>query len=140
MIEALGRLFNVAPIAAGTLISVKDAAGITFVCTGADTFTVKSAAAYNGAATALAAISRYYSCASTAGAAPWTDSGDIAPVSAVTIASGAVCFYVDAADLPSGAEYVEVSAAVSGLVIAIPHDLLAQRTPKNLRVLSGASS
>lgn len=140
MMEGLGRLFNVVPIAAGTLISLKDSAGITFVCTGADTFTVKSAATYNGSPTALTAISRYYSNTSTAGAAAWTDSGDVSPVSAVTIASGAVCFYIDASDLPAAAEYVEVTVGASGLVAAILHDLNVQRQPKNLRVLSGSTS
>lgn len=140
MMEALGRLFNVVPIAAGTLISLKDAAGITFVCTGDDTFTVKSATGYNGSPTALTAITRTYKCTSTAGAAVWTDSGDIAAVSAVTIASGVVVFYIDSSDLPAGANYVEVSVGASGLVTAIPHDLLTQRTPANLRVLSGSAS
>jgi hypothetical protein len=141
MMEALGRLFNVAPIAAGTLISLKDAAGVTFVCTGNDTFTVKSANTYNGSATALTAITRYYSNTSTAGGAAWTDSGDLAnAVSAVTIASGVVVFYIDAADLPAGAEYVEVTVAASGLVQAITHDLLPQRTPKLMRQLSGSAS
>ena len=141
MIEGLGYGFNVVPIAAGTLISMKDCAGITWVCTGADTFTLKSAASYNGTATALAAIERYYSNTSTAGAAQWTDSGDLGTlVSAVTIASGAVCFYTDQSDLPAGAEYAEVTVAASGLVMAILHNLKVQRTPKNLRVLSGSSS
>jgi hypothetical protein len=140
MQEALGRLFNVAPIAAGTLISLKDAAGISFVCTGNDTFSLVSASTYNGSTTALAAISRYYKSTSTAGAAAWTDSGDITPVSSVTISSGTLVFYVDAADLPSGAVYVEVSVASSGLVTAVPHDLMSPRTPKNLRLLSGSTS
>jgi hypothetical protein len=140
MPEGLGRLFNVVPIAAGTLISVKDAAGVTFVCTGNDTFTLKSAATYNGSATALTAITRYYKCTSTAGAAAWTDSGDVTAVSAVTISSGAVAFYVDSSDLPAAAEYLEVTVAASGLVAAITHDLLPQRNPKSLRQLSGSSS
>lgn len=138
--EGLGRLFNVVPIAAGVLIPIKDTAGITFVCTGNDTFTVKSAATYNGSATALTAIGRYYENTSTAGAAAWTDSGDITPVSSVTIASGSLVFYVDESDLPAGAEYVEVAVGASGLVAAIVHDLKVQRTPSNLRVLSGSSS
>lgn len=140
MMEALGRLFTVAPIAAGTLISLKDAAGITFVCTGNDTFSLVSASTYNGSTTALSAIARYYKSTSTAGAVAYTDSGDITPVSSVTIASGTVVFFVDAADLPTGAQYVEVSVAASGLVMAIPHDLTTQRQPKNLRVLSGSTS
>jgi hypothetical protein len=140
MMEGLGRLFNCAPIAAGTLISIKDATGITFVCTGGDTFTVKSAATYNGTATALTAIGRYYKNTSTAGAAAWTDSGDVTPVSAVTIASGVLVFYIDGADLPAGAEYVEVTVAAAGLVAAITSNLEVQRTPANLRLLSGSTS
>jgi hypothetical protein len=137
--EGLGRLFNVVPIAAGTLISLKDASGITFVCTGNDTFTVKSASAYNGSPTALTAITRYYTNTSTAGAAVWVDSGDVTAVSAVTIASGAVAFYIDSSDLPAGADYVEVTVAASGLVSALL-DPLVQRDPANLRVLSGSTS
>jgi hypothetical protein len=140
MMEGLGRLFNVVPIAAGTLISLKDSAGITFVCTGNDTFTVKSAASYNGSVTALTAITRYYKCTSTAGAAAWTDSGDVTAVNNVAITSGALAFYIDAGDLPAGADYVEVTVAASGLVAAILHDLNVQRQPANLRVLSGSTS
>lgn len=138
--EGLGRLFNVVPIAAGTLISLKDASGVTFVCTGDDTFTVKSAPSFNGGAADLTAIVRVYKNASTAGADAWTDSGDIAAVDSVTIASGAAAFYIDSSDLPAGSDYVEVAVAAEGLVAAIVHDLAVQRGPKNLRPLSGASS
>jgi len=138
--EQLGRVWNVVPIAAGVLIPVKDTSGITFVCTGDDTFTVKSAATYNGSPTALAAIGRYYSNTAVNGSAAWTDSGDITPVNNVAIASGTVVFYVDESDLPAGAEYVEVTVAASGLVTAIVGDLKVQRTPANLRVLSGSTS
>lgn len=143
--EGLGRLFNVVPIAAGVLIPVKDAAGITFVCTAttaAETFTVNSAATYNGTATPLAAIARYYENTATNGSAAWTDSGDITPVSDVVVASGSLAFYIDESDLPAGAEYVEVAVTGTGVgtVVAIVHDLKVQRTPSNLRVLSGASS
>lgn len=141
MMEGLGRLFNIAPIAAGTPISLKRAAGITFVCTGADTFTLYSSNTYNGAGTTLAAISRYYKCTSTAGGAQWTDSGDLgAPVDAVTIASGALAFYVDGADLPAGSDWAIVKVGASGLVAAIVHDLFTQQGPKVLAPLSGANS
>lgn len=140
MMEGLGRLFDIAPIAAGTLISLKDAAGISFCCTGNDTFTVNSASTYNGSTSTLTAITRYYKCSSTSGGAVWTDSGDVAAVDAVTISSGVVVFYIDAADLPSGAEYVSVTVGASGLVFALTHDLLAPRTPANLRQLSGSAS
>lgn len=139
MMEGLGRVVNVVPIAAGTLISLKDAAGVTFVVTGNDTFTLKSAATYNGSVTALATITNYYTCTSTAGAAEWVAANQAA-ASTVAISSGAASFYVDASDLPAAAEYVEVTVAASGLVMAILHDLLVQRTPPNLRQLSGSSS
>jgi hypothetical protein len=139
MMEGLGRVVNVVPIAQGTLISLKDCAGVTFVCTGDDTFTLTSAATYNGDTTDLATITDYYTNASTAGADPWVMHTQAAADN-VVIASGAVSFYVDGSDLPAGAEYVSVTHGSAGLVMAILHDLLVQRTPPNLRVLSGASS
>jgi hypothetical protein len=139
MMEGLGRVVNVVPIAAGTLISMKDCAGITFVVTGDDVFTLKSAATYNGSPSTLATITNYYTNTSTAGAAEWVAANQAAADN-VSIASGAASFYVDASDLPAAAEYVEVTVAASGLVMAILHDLLVQRTPPNLRQLSGSSS
>jgi hypothetical protein len=139
MMEGLGRVVNVVPIAAATLISMKDCAGITFVCTGDDTFTLNSAATYNGSPSTLATITNYYTNTSTAGAAEWVAASQAAADN-VAIASGSVSFYVDGSDLPAAAEYVEVTVGGSGKVTAILHDLLVQRTPPNLRQLSGASS
>ena len=139
MMEGLGRVVNVVPIAAGTLISLKDAAGVTFVVTGDDTFTLKSAATYNGSTSTLATITNYYTNTSTSGGAEWVAASQAAADN-IAIASGAASFYVDASDLPAAAEYVEVTVAASGLVMAILHDLLVQRTPPNLRQLSGSSS
>jgi hypothetical protein len=139
MMEGLGRVFNIVPIAAATLISMKDCAGITFVCTGDDTFTLNSAATYNGSTSTLATITNYYTNTSTSGGADWVAASQAAADN-VAIASGSVSFYVDASDLPAGAEYVEVTVGASGKVTAIFHDLLVQRTPPNLRQLSGASS
>lgn len=139
MMEGLGRVFNIVPIAAGTLISMKDCAGITFVCTGDDTFTLNSAATYNGSTSTLATITNYYTNTSTAGAAEWVAASQAAADN-VAIASGSASFYVDGSDLPAAAEYVEVTVAASGKVTALLHDLLVQRTPPNLRALSGSTS
>ena len=139
MMEGLGRVFNIVPIAAGTLISMKDCAGVTFVVTGNDTFTLKTAATYNGSTTVLTNITNYYTCTSTSGAAAWVDATQAA-ASTLAISSGAASFYVDASDMPASAEYVEVSAASAGLVYAVLHDLNVQRDPGNLRVLSGSTS
>lgn len=135
----LGREFNFVPIAAGTLLSVKDCAGIDFFVTGNDTFTLASAATQNGSTTNLAIITAYCTNTSTSGSAKWVDTSQAAAAT-LTITSGTAQFYVDAADLPSAANYVSVSAAASGLVYAILHGLLVQRDPANLRQLSGSSS
>jgi hypothetical protein len=139
MMEGLGRVINVVPIAAGTLLSMKDCAGISFFCTGDDTFTLSSAATYNGSPSTLATITNYYTNTATNGSAEWVAASQAAADN-VAIASGAASFYVDASDLPAAAEYVKVAAGGSGLVMAVFHDLLVQRTPPNLRQLSGASS
>jgi hypothetical protein len=137
--EALGKLYNKVPIAAGVLISLKDAAGIQFTVTGNDTFTLSSAATQGGSPTALATITAYHTNTSTNGSAAWVAASQAA-ASTVVIASGSASFYVDAADLPSAAEYVKVAAGGSGLVQAEVVGLLVQRGPENLRVLSGSSS
>ena len=133
--EGLGRLFNVVPIAAGKSISLKDAAGVTFVCTGADTFTVKSQPTAGGTAANLPVITDYYTNTATDGTAKWADASQAA-AAAVTIAGGTVAFYVAAADLPAGAAYAEVTVGAAGLVHAIVHDLMSQRDPANLAALN----
>jgi hypothetical protein len=139
--EALGRVVNVIPTAASLLISVKDCSAILFVCTGNDTFTLYSAATYNGSTTALATITDYYTCTSATGAAKWVDATQAA-ASTVTCSSTshAVAFDVDVQALPANAEYLEVGVGASGLVTAILHDLLVQRDPANMRVTTGSTS
>jgi hypothetical protein len=138
-IEGLGRLYNAAPIAAGTLISVKDASAIEFITTGADTFTLASAATYNGTTANLGVITDYFTNTSTSGGAKWVAATQAASATIAT-ASGSTLFYVDCAALPSAALYVSLSAAGSGLVTAVVINLLIQRAPANLRQLSGSSS
>lgn len=137
--EGLGRLFNVVPIAAGKKISLKGAQGVTFVCTGDDTFTLHNMTTYNGSGSTLATITDYYTNTATDGSAQWVDATQAA-ADAVTIASGSASFYVDAGDLASGCEWVEVTVASSGLVTAIVHDLYFQEDAAKLPFLSGASS
>jgi hypothetical protein len=137
MPQALGRLFNVVPIAAGAGIALKGGEACTFVCTGDDSFTLSSSASLSTGYTTLAAITRYYTNTSTAGAAAWVDSGDLgAAVGSVTIASGAVVFAAGTDDLPAGARYVKVTPGGPGLVAAIVHELDVQRAVANLPALS----
>jgi len=133
--EGLGRVFNVVPIAAGAAVSLKDAAGVTFVCTGADTFTVTASATFGGTyASPGNIITDYYRSTATNGTAAWTDQTQAAS-NAVVSASGTVAFYVAANDLPAGDRYVKASAGASGLVTAIVHDLEVQRDPAKLATL-----
>lgn len=138
-IATLGRTHNFVAIAQGTLLSLKDYAGVTFYCSGDDTFTLASAATYNGSPTNLATITNYQTNTSTAGAAQWVDATQAAAAT-VTIASGMAAFFVDAADLPAGALYVSVSHGSAGLVYAVMGDLLPGRDPANLRPVSGSTS
>ena len=144
--EGLGRLFDVEPQisdGSGTVkpVNLKDAAGVTFVCfvpaSGGDTFIVKYSAVKGSGFAAFNPITRYYTKATLDGTSQWSDSGDLASdLGTVTIGSGSIAFYVDAADLPSEDAYVEVVPGTSGIVVAIVHDLLVQRDPKYLRALN----
>lgn len=134
--EALGRQFDIVTAAAS--VSLKEASGVTFICTAvtaAETFTLNSQPSSGGAATPCAAIRRYYTRTAHDGSVPWTDSGDVASVNNVVVAAGSeVAFYVDAADLPAGASYVEVVATGGGTgsAIAVLTGLLQQQNPKLL--------
>jgi len=136
MMEGLGRLFDVVTVAAGQSISLKQAAGVTFVCSAAaasTSFTVNSQPSAGGSATACAAVTRVYTRSAHTGTVAWSDSGDITAESNVPVANGSeAAFYVDAADLPAGSPYVEVVVTGTGTVIAILHDLAQQENPKYL--------
>ena len=143
--EGLGRLFDVEPqLSRNTTahpVNLKDAAGVTFVCfvpnSGGDVFIVKQSAVEGSGFAAFNPITRYYTKATLDGTSQWVDSGDLASnLGTITIGSGSVAFYVDAADMPSENAYVEVLPGTSGIVVAIVHDLLVQRNPKYLRALN----
>lgn len=134
--EALGRVFNVIPVAAGRGISLKDGQAVTFVCTGNDTFTVTSADSFAGSYGSPGnIITRKYTNSATNGSAAWVAATQAAG-DAVTIASGAVAFEVAGSSLPDGDVYVKCGVGASGLVTAIVHDLVVQRNPANLPALS----
>jgi hypothetical protein len=133
--EALGRVCNVIPIAAGAGFSLKQATGVLFVCTGNDTFTITVASTFAGSyATPGNIITHVYTNTSTSGTATWVEVSQAAS-NAVTISSGTVAFEVFGIQLPDPKAYVKVSAGGSGLVTAILHDLTAQRDPTNLAIL-----
>lgn len=130
--EGLGRLFNVVPIAAGRGLSLKNAAGVTFVVTGSDTFTLTAATSFAGSYSSPGnIIVRKYTNTATNGSAAWVKV-DQSAANTVVVASGAVAFYVAGTSLPDTYCYVKLSAGGSGLVTAVIHDLAQQRTPANL--------
>lgn len=134
--EGLGRVFNAVPIAAGVGLSLRDASGVTFVCTGNDTFTLTVADTLSGSyATPGNIIVRKFTNTATNGTAAWVAATQAAS-NAVTIASGTVAFFVSADALPDGKVYVKCSAGGSGLVSAVFTGLYSQRTPSNLPILS----
>jgi hypothetical protein len=133
--EGLGRDFNIVPIAAGIGLSLRDAAGVSFVCTGNDTFTLTCSDSFGGSyATPGNTITRKVTNTATNGSAAWVSATQAAS-NAVTIASGTVEFYVSGDSLPDGKSYVKVSAGGAGLVTAVLHDLNTQRKPDNLAIV-----
>ncbi|GAB3156257.1 hypothetical protein GCM10027258_62410 [Amycolatopsis stemonae] len=134
--EGLGFKFNVVPIAAGVAISLKNCSGITFICTGNDTFTLTVADSFAGSYGSPGnIITRKVTNSATNGTAAWAESTQAAS-NAVTIASGAVAIHVDPKALPDDKTYIKCSAGAAGLVQAIVHDLVVQRKPANLAALS----
>jgi hypothetical protein len=135
--QGLGRHFNVAPIVgAGAALSMKQCAGITFICTGNDTFTITTSATFTGSyATPGNIITTKYTNTSTSGTAAWVKASQAAS-NAVTIASGTVAIFVGSSMLADPLAYVKCTASGAGLVFAILHDLEVQRTPANLTIVS----
>jgi hypothetical protein len=134
--EALGRHLNIVPIAATVGLSLKNAGGVTFVCTGNDTFTVTCASTFAGTyATPGNIITRKFTNTATNGTAAWVEATQTAS-NAVTISSGSVAFFIGEDMLPDGKTYVKVTIGASGLVAAVFTALKAQRSPANLAALS----
>jgi hypothetical protein len=133
--EGLGKDFNIVPIAAGAGLSLRDAGGVTFVCTGNDTFTLTVADTFAGSyATPGNILTKKITNTSTNGTAAWVTATQSAS-NAVTISSGSVAFYVSGDSLPDGKAYAKVSVGGSGLVTAVFHDLTAQRKADNLAIV-----
>jgi len=138
--EGLGRVLNVVPIAAGAAISVKECTGVTFVLTGADTFSLTTALTFGGTyragsffTPAWAPIDHMYDATATNGTALWTRVAQTAADNTGLLTAGhTTVVEISANALPDGYKYLKMSGAAAGLVIAIAHDLEIQRKPQNL--------
>lgn len=132
--EGLGRVLNVIPIAAGNAFAMQGASAVTFVVTGNDTFTLNKASSFAGSYTTLAVITRYYTNTATNGTATWVKVTQAAAATVVQT-TGSTAFTVFTSQLSDPSNYLKVTVAASGLVVAILHDLTVQRAPANLAIL-----
>lgn len=135
--EALGRLFNVLPVADDVYVNLKDYAGVTFVGVNAagDTWTLTEAkTAAGGSAQVLATITRAHVSA-TVGAA-WALITQAAG-SAVTTSSSqdVVVIEVEEAELSDLYTHVKLTSTSTGTVFAILRDPKVARKPANLPAL-----
>lgn len=138
--EALGRLFNVVPLANGLWVNMADAEAVTFVCYedgGATDITIKEAKDSSGTDEQdLDVVDRYYTSAGTGTA--WalqtqTAAALVEPTDAT--AQDAVVIHVTAASMSDGFTHLECtsdSADSPPIVVAILHDLEVQRDPEVL--------
>lgn len=134
-IESLGRTIDVIPIAGAQGFSLRDCAGVLFVCTGTDTFTLTVATSFAGAYSApgtLLPFTRKYVATGTNGTGAWVRTNQAA--SNVFTGTGTTAVYLDGNSLPDGFTYAKLTATGAGLVTAILGDLDVQRAPQNLRI------
>jgi hypothetical protein len=135
--EALGRLFNVLPVADDIYVSMKDVGGITFVgvLAAGDTWTLTEAQDAAGTGAAVLTTMTHYYTAATVGAA-WVERSQAAASTIVTTsAQDVVAVTISAAELSDGFDWVKLASTSTGTVFAIQHDLLVQRKPSNLPAL-----
>jgi hypothetical protein len=135
--EGLGRIFDVVPIAAGLVLKMRGASAVTYVCTGADTFTVTVGTSHAAAATSPGNIfTHYYQRADTVGAVAWTKVTQAASNAIVQAGAYTTVFTVFTSQFSDPNDYVKCLQSSAGLVTAIFHDLVVQRAPANLEVLN----
>lgn len=132
--KALGRLFNVLPVADDVYVDLSKAGGVTFigVLTTGDTWTISEAKDAAGTSAAVLTTVTDYHYTVTVGSA-WV-AATLAANSAVTTTSAqdVICIEIEAAELSDGFEWVKCASTSTGIVIAIQRDLVAPRKPANL--------
>jgi len=140
--EGLGRVLNVVPIASAKAISMKQCSGVTFVCTGADTFSLTIATTFGGTYRAgsfftpnWTPLNHVYRSSATDGTAAWTRLAVTAADNTGAMSAGTTVIELFGSQLPDTYCYVKCTAAATGLVAAIVHDLTVARKPANLALL-----
>lgn len=140
--EALGRVCDVIPIAAGKPFKVRGASAVLFVVTGAAAQpTINERSSFAGADTALAVIKTVYWSTATDGTAAWSKlivanlstytHGTTTGLTTATMSA----FHIFTSMLSDPFNYLNcVSTAGPALVTAILYDLVHQRGPANLEI------
>lgn len=149
--EVLGRNANVIQVAAGVPFKVRSASSVMVVCTGNDTFTVNERTSFGGANVAVNVIKNIYWATASNGTVAWqkfTWVNTTTPLSAITLASGGAgtpasivnatigVFHVFTSQLSDPNNYLCITIGAAGLVTVILSDIVHQRGPANLEILS----
>lgn len=134
--DALGRLFDIVPVADDVYINLSDCGGVTFlgILAAGDTWTLTEAtSAAGGSAATLAVITKSYVQTTGAGADTWTKLTQAANAAEVTSsAQDCVVIEVDVEQLSAGFDFLKLASTSTGTVTAILRDLKVQRKPENL--------
>jgi hypothetical protein len=134
--ECIGRLNIPVPIASGVALNLRDYAGVQFVCTGADTFTITTSVTFGGSyATPGAIIDHYYQAAATNGTAAFTRVAQALSNAVVQASAYTTVIEVLNPMLP-GLVYIKCTASAAGLVMANLHSLDRARKPANMAIVS----
>jgi hypothetical protein len=135
--EAIGRLFNILPVADDVYVPLKDCSAVTFVgvLTTGDTWTLTEAADAAGTGAAVLSTIDRYLVSATVGAV-WQELTQ-AVGSAVTTTSSqdVIAIHVSGQELSDGKDWLKLASTSTGIVIAILHDLDVRRAPAKLAAL-----
>ncbi len=139
---ALGRLFNYIHLADNVYIKVQPGEAVGFLCylaaAAGDTYTLTEAkTAAGGSAQALAKFTVYFTSTGD-GTDAWVRRTQAAASTIVTAAAAAqngMYCWVEGSQLSDTYKYVKLASTGAGLVTALGHDLVVQRTPANLAIL-----
>jgi hypothetical protein len=135
--EILGRTVNVVPLASGVGLRCDQGSGWTFIVYAAATYTLTTAPSFAGTyVTPGNIITRVYTNTSTTGTAAWVKTTQAAANTVILAGATTAAFYVDNNSLPDTYKYMKLTASAGTSVIAIQGDLLIQRNPANLPILS----
>jgi hypothetical protein len=138
--EALGRVFNVVPVASGVHVSLRQAEAVTFVVFengGATVIGCKES--IGGASEQNLLRTRRFTSTGT-GSGLWTSRTQTASAT-ITKTDDAdqncTAFTVSAEELSNGFDCVECTVDGSATCVAILHDLTVQRAPENMPAAVG---